>query len=98
MDPKTPASQKLGQLMCVASGTHILHALEKMNGEPIITDNGSNEPSDWIAVDVKNVIATCPETARFEYLMIFGTDLTIETRQTNIHFDSNSQNNMPAMT
>ena len=80
MDPKSSASQKLGQLVCVANRTHILHALEKLNGENIITDNGSNKPSDWIAEDVKNNIATCPETAGFESFRNFGTDSTVERR------------------
>ena len=58
MDPKTSASQKLGQLMCAANGIHILHALEKMNREPVNIDNGSDNQSDCIDNNIKNDIAT----------------------------------------
>ena len=90
MDPKTSASQKLEHPVCVANRTHILHALETMNEEPINTDNDSNKPSDWIDDDVEKDITACPKTAGFVLLRNFGTDSTIETRSTNFYVDSNS--------
>ena len=70
MDPTTSASQRLGQLVCVANGTHILHAIEKMNGEPIpVNDDNSDNMEDWINDDIENDAATCPETQGYESLL-----------------------------
>ena len=70
MDPTTSASQRLGQLVCVANGTHILHAIEKMNGESVlVNDDNSNNMGDWINDDIENDAATCPETQGYESLL-----------------------------
>ena len=70
MDPMISASQRLGQLVCVANGTHILHAIEKMNGEPIsVNDDNSDNMEDWINEDIENDAATCPETQGYESLL-----------------------------
>ena len=99
MDPLTSANQRLGQLVCVANGTHILHALEKLNGEPIpVEDDGSVEPSDdWIQEDIESDIATCPETAGFRMLTQIGEDSSESSHRTHFSFDSSSPTDMPAM-
>ena len=75
MDPLTSANQQLGQLVCVANGTHILDAIDKMNGEPVPVDDGLvEELDDWIVHDTENDIATCPETHGYETLMNLGRD------------------------
>ena len=98
MDPKTSASQKLRQLLLVVNRTRILHALEKMNGEPINIDNSSDEQRDCIEENIQHDIATCPRPTGFESLRNFGTDSTIETQNANFYFGSNSQTNIPTMT
>ena len=87
MDPLTSAYQQLGQLVCVANGTHILDAIDKMNGEPVPVDDGLfEEPDDWIVHDTQNDLATCPETHGYETLMNLGRDQSAHAR-----FDSSSR-------
>ena len=75
MDPMTSASQRLGQLVCVANGTHILHAIEKMNGEPVsLDDESSSDTRDWIREDIESDAATCPETHGYESLLRMSGD------------------------
>ena len=83
MDPTTSASQRLGQLVCVANGTHILHAIEKMNGEPVPVedDNSYHNIGDWINDDIENDAATCPETQGYESLLNMSESRT-DNRET----------------
>ena len=102
MDPLTSANQRLGQLVCVANGMHILHAMDKMNGEPVLVDAGSSEgSSDWIVHDTENDLATCPETQGYESLMNFGRDHSVCVRSDQSRdtcLDSSSETDMSAMT
>ena len=63
-------SQRLGQLVCIANGTHILHAIEKLNCEPVLVDDdNSNGMGNWIDNNIENDTATCPETQGDESLL-----------------------------
>ena len=75
MTPSVSACQKLGQLVCVANGTHILNAIDKMNGEPILIDDAAlEEMNDWLSHEREHDKATCQETAGFATLLNLGED------------------------
>ena len=75
--------------------THILDAIDKMNGEPVPVDDGLfEEPDDWIVHDTENDLATCPETHGYETLMNLGRDQSAHVRSAQLRdtcFDSSSR-------
>ena len=76
MDPLSTTSKRLGRLICVANGEHLLHAIEKMGGEPISLDrrtHDDNEMSDSIDHGYESDIALCSETRGYTNLMAFGS-------------------------
>ena len=76
MDPLTTVTKKLGRLVCVANGEHLLHAMEKMDGEPISLDQRTHddeEMGDSISHGHESDIALCSETRGYSNLMAFGS-------------------------
>ena len=62
MDPLTTVTKKLGRLVCVANGEHLLHAMEKMDGEPISLDQRTqddDEMGDLISHAAMRVTQPC---------------------------------------
>ena len=76
MDPLSTTTKKLGRLICVANGEHLLHAIEKMDGKPISLDqrtHDDDEMSDSINHGYESDIALCSETRGYTNLMAFGS-------------------------
>ena len=97
MDPKTSACQKLGQLVYVNNGTHILHALDKMNGELINNVNGSDGQSNWIDNNIKMTLQLALQQRVLNHLGTLAITQK-KSRQTDFYFDSKKQTDIPAMT
>ena len=75
-DPLSPTTKKLGRLICVANGEHLLHAIEKMDGEPILLDqrtHDDNKTGNSISHSHESDIALCSETRGYTNLMAFGS-------------------------
>ena len=76
MDPLSTTTKKLGRLICVANGEHLLHAIEKMDGEPISTDqrtHDDDETGDSISHGDESDTALCSETRGYSNLMASGS-------------------------
>ena len=99
MDPMSSASQKLGRLTCVANGSHILHALDKMNDEPLPAgDYDESQQEDFLIRDNEGDLATCPETRGFATLMTLGGISSELSASGASDSDSSSvETTMPAM-
>ena len=73
MDPILSASQKLGRLTCVANGSYILYALDKMDCKPLPAgDYDEIQQEDFLIRDTEGDLATCPKTREFATLMTLG--------------------------
>ena len=74
MEPLVSASQRLGGLTYVVNGPYILHAIDKMNDEPLSAGgkNGRSQQADCLLCDTKGDSVTCPETQGFTTLMTSG--------------------------
>ena len=76
MDSLSTTTKKLGRLICVANGEHLLHAIEKMDGEPILLDqrtHDNEEMGDSICHGHESDTALCSETRGYSNLMALGS-------------------------
>ena len=91
-DPLTSATKKLGRLICVSNGEHLLTAIDKMNGEPIPLDERppGDGASDWASDDSETDVVLCSETAGYASLLTFGstdTQMSQSGREDGMSFD-----------